>query len=421
MTAPVRTRSELGRVGAVVVAEGAARLLSFAFYIVAARALDPAEFGLVRYALALGLVATGATAVLATAVGRELGAARADPRAVPRVAGSAVAAGAGLWLLTVAALVVADAVGLLGRAPIVPLLVATTGLSILQLYYAAAGALGHVGRMVTAYAGASLLQLVALVALSVADRVDASVVLLLFGASNILLCVCLELARPMWSWRRLVPAGGAGRRLWSLSKPLAAASIGFLVWSSADQIWVEAAFDEADAGVYGAAKNLSMLFMVVPAAVRAVGMPRVAHLRAMSDDAAARALIVRLLAAATAVATAVAAAAAVAAPTVIDAAYGAGYDAADGPFLALATAMALFVVFATLVNAAVGWGRVRDASVAYAVVAGMQLALLMVAGDDPSLAYAGWASAIAIAGGLVVLAVRFLRGAGYAAETAADA
>ncbi|HEX8122372.1 MAG TPA: oligosaccharide flippase family protein [Solirubrobacteraceae bacterium] len=401
----------------MVVAEGVARLLSFVFYIAAARALAPADFGAVRYALALGLVAAGGTAVVATALGRELGASRARPEAVGAVAGSGVVAAAALLLLTLAATCVAAAAGVLGRAPIAGLLVAITGLSTLQIYYAAAGALGHVRRMVTAYAGSSLLQLAGLLALAAAGSVDATTVLVLFGASNVALCVLLEVVDPMWSWRALTPTREATRVLWRLSQPLAASSIGFLLWSCVDQIWVEATFPEEDAGIYGAAKNLSMLFMVLPAAVRAVSMPRVAHLRAASDDAGARALIARLLTVAVGLAAAVTVGAAVAGPTVIKAAYGDAYAAGDTAFLALAVSMALFAVFATLVNAAVGWGRPGVTSVAYVVAAGIQLALLLAAGDDPSLAYAGWASAIAIAAALAVIAVllrRAVRGDGGA-------
>lgn len=412
---------ELGRVGAVVAAESLARLLSFVFYIAAARELAPGDFGAVRYALALALIATGLTAVLATALSRELGAARARPGEAEAVGGTGLAAAAGIGVLMLAAIVVADVLGLLGRAPVGPMLVATAGIAVLQLYYAAAGALGHLRRMIAAYVGSSLLQLACLLVLAAVDDVGASTVLVLFGASNVALCLGLELVCPIWPWKRLLVAAAPARRLWKLSKPLAASSIGFLLWSCADQVWVEATFSEQDAGVYGAAKNLSMLFMVLPAAVRAVSMPRVAHLRAMSDDAAARRLIARLLAVAAAIAALVAAGAAIAGPTVIELAYGDAYGAGDEPFLALAVAMAVFAVFATLVNAAVGWGRAGLTSWAYVVVATVQVGLLLAAGDDPSLAYAGWASALAIAAGLAVMAVLFLRAAVRTPEVAADA
>src|SRR5204862_3817196 len=83
---------ELRPMAALTFSEGSGRLLSFVFYVVAARLLTTHGFGVLRYTIALSLLAFGLLQVLVTALARELGAARGDEGATDLVLGSGLAA-----------------------------------------------------------------------------------------------------------------------------------------------------------------------------------------------------------------------------------------------------------------------------------------------------------------------------------------
>ena len=170
---------------ALTFAEGAARLLSFGFYIVAARLLTTGEFGVVRYTIALSLLAFGGLQVLVTGLLKELGAGRADPERAPAAIGTALAAAGVVLAGSLALCAVAGAAGVTGSADLLGLLVCLAGLSVFQLYYAAARGLGDPRRAVVAYAGGSLAQL-AISAVALAIHPTVTTALLVFGLSSLL-------------------------------------------------------------------------------------------------------------------------------------------------------------------------------------------------------------------------------------------
>ncbi|HEV3000731.1 MAG TPA: oligosaccharide flippase family protein, partial [Solirubrobacteraceae bacterium] len=363
------------------------------------------EFGVVRFTLAAALVATMLTSVLSTSAGREIGRARGDRAGVGPALGSAAAAAAALLALTVVVLVGLHAAGVLGDTPLVGLLVAVVGVAALELYYAVSGGLGRVRRLVASYAGASVLQLLALVALVLVADPGATTVLVLFGASNVVACAAIELARPIWPRRQLGLSAGSLRRLRDVAVPLAAGHIGFTVWSWSDLMWVESTFGGEDTGFYGAAKTLSMLFIVVPAAIRAILMPRLAYLRAKEDDRAARALGLRIAAGSAAVALVLALLVVAVRTPLVELLYGSDYAPATAPLLGLVVAMALFMPFASVVAVAVGWGRPSLGAACLVAAAAVELGLLLVAPADAGLTYGAWANAAAMGAGVACLAV----------------
>src|SRR5436189_5793800 len=87
-------RAELRPMVGVTASEAGARLLSFCFYLLAARELTTHGFGVVRYTITLSVLAFGVTQVLANALTRELGAVRKDPPGTAEVLGSGLAIGA---------------------------------------------------------------------------------------------------------------------------------------------------------------------------------------------------------------------------------------------------------------------------------------------------------------------------------------
>jgi O-antigen/teichoic acid export membrane protein len=394
---------------ALTFAEGTARLLSFGFYLVAARLLTTSEFGVVRYTIALSLLAFGGLQVLVTGLLRELGAGRADPGRAPAAIGTALTA-AGLVLAgSLLLCVVAGVAGLTGSANLPGLLVCLAGLAAFQLYYAAARGLGDPRRAVIAYAGGSFAQLsISAVALAIHPTVTTA--LLVYGLSGLLAILACELYRPVL--RQLRFSGDVMRRLRGLGGPLLVAQVGFLVWLTADQVWVDRTLGERELGLYGAAKTLSQVFIILPAGVAGALLPRVAELRAAGRSDAARRLVYAAGAGLFLGTLAVAAVVIAARSSVLEVLFGEAYGAAGPALAGLSLGMVAYASFVGLTEGAVGWGRpgVYSTGIVVAAVAEV-VALLWLSGSGIS--DAAWASAGSMALGLctvvILLVLRPLR------------
>lgn len=410
-------RRELRSIAALIGSEGLSRALSFAYYVAAARILAPAGFGTVRYTITLALLAFGLLQVLVTVLGRELGAARGDERAIGAVIGTALGVGVVLWALSALACVAAVAGGLTRSASGLGLFTVLCGYAIFQIYYAISWGLGDIPRMAIVYAGGGFVQLAALLVLGVFVHPSPAAALVLFGVSNVVPIACLELTRPVLR-RRLAVDAAVGRRLIRLGLPLLAAQLCYVVWASADQIWVQRRLGAHAGGLYGAAKSFVQVFLIVPAGVNGVVMPRVAQLRAGGADADAR----RMIATATVSVFAVSAVAALAfaglGRPALSLVYGGSYATAAEALAILCAAMALYAAFGSLTYTLVGWGRpgIYGAAIATAAVA----ELVVLAAAPASLAAAAAANAVAIGLGLAVALVWFaLLDRGAAAAPAA--
>lgn len=373
------------------VAEAAARLLSFVFYLVAARALAPVGFGEMRYTIALVLILYGPLQVLSHALTRQLGTVRRDNGAVQQVLNNATVVSA-IVLLSIAAVTsMLCAAGVLGRAEVVPTLVVLVGYSAFQLYYSAARGLGDLRRAATTYIGGSMLQLVALgVALVVAD-VSATEALLIFGLSSIVPVILWEAIRPLVRGRVRISAS-ASRELWIVGAPLIIAQIGFVVWYSADQVWSEAQLSSGEAGLFAAAKNLTQVFMVLPAAAGGILIPQVAQYRSTQDARRALRIVVRIGLGGFAVSVAAAAILSALRSDVLDVLYGGSFGAAATALGLLAIAMAVYFPFSVIATGALGWGEPRVFAIGMGVAAVAECALLPVIGDSA----AGVAGAVAV-------------------------
>jgi O-antigen/teichoic acid export membrane protein len=388
--------------------EGVARLLSFGYYLIAARVLSVSGFGVVRYTISLALLALAPLLVLATALNRELGAVRGSEARTSAVLGSSMVVALWLWLATTILCVVAGAAGLLGSASLPGLLIVVAGGAIFNLYYQISRGLGQIKRTAITYIGGSLLQLVALLAVVVAFDLTPFVGLLLFG-----LCWCLpvfgaEVVAPVARGHRLRIDRDVWPALWQIGGPLLVAQAGYMIWMSADQIWVDSALGSAQIGLYGTAKTLVQVFFVLTAGSMGVLLPRVAELRAQGLDDRARDFIrvtsLRLIAIA-----AVAAAVMIALRTpLLTMIFGDRYAGASGALLALTVGMAGYAAFVTITVAAIGWGRSSLMALGISVAAGSEVALLLL-GSGSTIAFAGWANAISIGLGLVAVGLALAR------------
>jgi O-antigen/teichoic acid export membrane protein len=396
---PTRSRRRLGLspgalkemrpMAGLSAAEGGARLLSFAFYLLAARALAPTDFGVVRYTITLSLVAFVGLQVLVKALMKEIGGARADPERVREVLGTGVLASVLVLAVSGALTIAASAIGLTGSAQPVGLVAVLAGTACFQLYYAMGRGVGEVVRPAVTYVGASACQLAAFVALTRLGHPSVSATLWVYGASGAVPLLGWELARPLLRRNRLRVTRDAARLLWRISAPLVVGQVAYIVWYSADQIWVESALGTTQVGLYAAAKNLCQVFVVLPAGVNGALLPRMAELRAARRTPAALRLLYRTTLGLVAASAAVAVALVALRVPLLDALYGDAYAAAAGPLAGLAVAMTIYAGHFTLTGSAIGLGRPGISTATICVAAAVEVLVFALA-PGSSATFAAW-------------------------------
>jgi O-antigen/teichoic acid export membrane protein len=387
----------------LVITEGASRLLAFAFYLLAARVLTTSGYGEVQYTITLATLAFGVIQVITIVLPRELGASRtAGSARVDQVLGTGLLLAAVTWGMTVTIAGVAAATGLTGTARPVGLMAVISGLAVFQLYYSVARGLGRFKRAAFTYAGASAVQLAAFAAATVLVHPSASEALLIFSVSSFVPVVLLEIRHPIFRHLRMHAPAELRNSMLRAGGVLLVAQLAYLVWFSADQIWVDGTLGASALGIYGAAKTLSQLFVVLPAGVNGVLMPRVAELRTARDPKHANKLVVGASTALLLASLIVAVLIVVARVPLLDLLFGSKYGGAADALVGLTVAMVLFGIFMTLTQSAIGWGRPHLYSVTIAVAAMVEVAGLIVL-PGRSIEFAAWvyAGSIAIATAVV--------------------
>jgi O-antigen/teichoic acid export membrane protein len=393
--------------------EGGARLLSFVFYIMAARALDPSGFGVVQYTITVATVAFGGIQVFVTVLIRELGAARRDVDRINEMLGSSLALAAGLLVISSLLCVVAQLAGLATAANTYGLLAVLAGMTGFQIYYGVSRGLGDANRQMAAYLGASLAQLVAFGALVAFAHPGPTAALLVFGFSSFVPVVLYEWRKPVLRGQPLHMSRPALRKLWILAAPLLVAQIAYLLWNSLDQLWVQKALGTYQVGLYAPAKNISQAMLVIPGGVCGVLLPRVAHLKTSGKPDRARSLMLWGTVGAVGLSAIVAATITLIRVPLLGTLYGHAYLAASGPLAVLCLGMVFASAFATLTIAAIGWGRPGVFTFGVTVAAASEAAFLALSGGHSLMTAAvGYAvsSAAAALGVMILLHLKPLRG-----------
>ncbi len=379
-------------------------MLSLVFYLVAAHAFTVGGFGVVRYTLTLALLALSPVLVLSRATTRELGAARGVEAKTRTVLGTTLTLSAWIWVATGLLCVAASAAGLTGSADLVGLLVALAGLAIFNLYYQISRGLGLIRRIAYTYVGASVLQLVVLTALVTVTDVSPTVALIVFGAGYVVAIATCEAVTPVVRGRLASFSRETGVELWRFMVPLLLSQAGFIIWFSADQIWVDTTLGVTQVGLYGAAKTLIQAFFVLIAGSNGVVMPRVAELRAAGKNERARRFILVMVLRLSGLAIVAAAVIIAARSPLLSILFGSSYEAAATALVALTLGMAVYATFVAITMSCIGWGRPGVSALGYGVASISEVALLLFAGGS-SIAFAGWMNAASIGLGLVAIAI----------------
>jgi O-antigen/teichoic acid export membrane protein len=402
-----RRRFVIGRdlriISSTVAMEMAARLLSLAFYVAAGRLLLPAEFGVFRYTAALGGTLFLLGNILGRATMRELGATDRDEDAFFRTAAAAVVLALPMSLLAIGAATGLVLSGATPTANLLGLVAMLVGRTCFEVYYAVARGGRMVGRMAATYIGFSALQIVLLLGYAAVRDVDATTTLVIFGVSMLVPIVICELRRPVLVGHLRFPVGDARRKILATAKPLLLSHTFFLMWATLDQLFVEATLDDLDVGYYGAAKTLAHMFSVLPFALNAALVPRIAALRTRGDAARARRLLRITLIASVSATAAGAAIVAVLGPTIVSVLFGEEFRPAGTALGILGFGYTAYMAVGVISAVAVGWGR----KALYTVVAGVagvcQLVLLLTV-DYSSAADVARINAVSMVAALLVSA-----------------
>lgn len=386
-------------------ASGTARLLAFAFYVLAAHELTPSGFGVVRFTITLAMVFFGALQILGTAVSRELGAVRGDEAQTGAIAGSSWSAVLILFAGSSALCVLADVTGLLGAADLVGLMAALFGLTLNQAYFAVARGVGAFPRAAAIDFGGASAQLAAFALLATLFSPSPRMALAVFGFSTLVPILIAEAYRPLIARHTLSVSREALARLWKTGGPLLLGQAFFLIWMTADQVWVERQLGETALGLYGAAKTLGMLFLVLPIATSGVFMPRIAELRTADRDEEAWRMLRLTTVGTAAIAAGVAAVVILLRGPLLELFFGSEYRAAAPAFLWIAVSMVLYTVLFMFTNGLLGWGRSKLTPLALSVAAAVEVGGLVLI-DERSLAFPGQVVAASIAVGILAVLIR---------------
>jgi O-antigen/teichoic acid export membrane protein len=264
--------------GSALVSAGMAiaRLLGFLFSIVLARVFVPADFGKVQYAIALASIVALATQpfvqhVLARFIGKYL----EDESALRRKLTNAWIVLLGLFAGTL--LVATPVLLVLGRFNIGIILI-YAGITLFYTYWGLASGFFAPGRLVIAYLGSNVVQIIATIMLiQVAGIESPTLAMAIYGLSYVLPIGLLQIFKPFpVPFQPSLISRADITDLVRFSTPIWVSQAAYALNVSIDLIFLEYLTDETTVGVYALARTLTMVFAFIPAGISAILMPKIA-------------------------------------------------------------------------------------------------------------------------------------------------
>lgn len=271
------------------------RILGFGFRFVLARAFTPEEFGGIEYSIAVGgVLAIGTQPFAQHVLARFIGKHRED---AGRLGETSTAAWLILGALTVVTLITSVPLLLaLGKfnLGIVAVFVGTT---LFYSYWGLSRGFLASGRLVAAYLGSNIVQLVLVILLvNVGGHRSPLLATSIFGLSYILPLLLLQVFVPLpLNFRAASANKTALRELAAFSVPIWLSHAGYMVHSTGDTILLEAFSDDASLGVYMLAKTLSLVFLFIPDGISTLLMPMVASQPGRKHGALLRSTVIGTL------------------------------------------------------------------------------------------------------------------------------
>lgn len=257
-----------------------ASLLGFVFSVASARLLQPGEFGVMQYALAIAELAGVLVTVSPVGLSTFLSRYREDPSTARAYYSS--------WLVVVGAMLLLSLVVTAAAAPLVVgisgwllvgVLANLLGVAALETYREVARGLDRFLLVSVFYVVANLLQLLAILAVAALGYRSAALFVIIYGLSSVVTLVGITLASPLRMSLALRPI--RREEMWEvlrIAQPVLAQSVFFTVWFRADVVLLERLQGSVAVGEYSAAKTLTNALQLAPSAVAFVILPRIPRL-----------------------------------------------------------------------------------------------------------------------------------------------
>lgn len=264
--------------GSAVISIGmlVARGLAFFFYLILARSFAPGAYGEIQYSIAVAEVMTIGTQPFGQHVlARFIGQYKEAPDDLNRILSNAWVILAGVCAATLAvAILVLNFASSYGVA----VLVVVAGTTIFYVYWGVARGFMMSGRLVVAYLGSNLLQLILTFGLiQFLDIKSISLALMIYGGSYLLPLLLLQIFGPLHlPFSRHLVNWSDIRTILGFSFPIWLSHAMYMFNLTLDFLLLKRFSDVETLGQYSLAKNISVLFIFIPSAISTVLMPRIA-------------------------------------------------------------------------------------------------------------------------------------------------
>ncbi len=266
--------------GSILISAGlvVARVLGFAFSLVLARVFNPADYGFVQYYIALaGVLAIATQPFVQHTLARYIGKYREDEEALHRIVTNSWVILALLTCLTM--LVVVPVLSITGKFNIGVIVIFLCS-SLFYAYWGISRGFQAPGKLITAYLGSNLMQILAVLLFFKVFHVHSTqVALLIYGLSYLIPLAALEILFPF-------PARFGvkyieekmSRALINFSIPIWLSHGGYVLYSTLDVLMLQYFSGNTVLGVYTLTRTLTMVFSFIPEGVSTLLMPRIASL-----------------------------------------------------------------------------------------------------------------------------------------------
>lgn len=255
-----------------------ARILGFGFSFILARQLSPENFGFIQYILTLaGIAAIGTQPLVQHVLARFVAKNAQDKEQLAATLHA-------LWfvVLGVIALSILVAVPLLalsGRFHI-GVLVIFLGTTLFYGYYGLARGFMASKRLLAAYLGSNLVQIIAIIIVYQFGTVQSPTpALLIYGLSYLLPLVILQVWQPLpLHFQFKLPDKALVIELVRFSLPLWVSHAAYMFYAGMDVLLIAHFTDTASVGLYTLTRTLTSLFGFVPMGLMTMVLPKVASL-----------------------------------------------------------------------------------------------------------------------------------------------
>jgi len=376
------------------------RILGFGFSVVSARALTPANFGVVIYALALANLASILLFNSPAGLSRALARSHRDLHQQNVIFSNYLVI---VGCLLGASLLAAVPIGLAARLDglvLVGLLANLVGTATLETYQELQR--GRERFLVVAAFNvlANLIQLLAVVGFLVIGWAQPGPYVIAFGLSSVLAATVVQLFSPLGvrflrasvDWARI-------RESLRFVLPLVFDTACFMVWSGVDVLLLRAFTTLDVVGMYGAAKSLSYGALVAGSAIGTALLPQAARLLPDERSSYLRTFLPIVVGATLPAVVAIA----VLAPWLLTLFFGPSYRAATPALAILACSTGMYGIGLTLEASWIAMGRPRLAAAGTAVAAAVAVITAPFLIGMAGMVGAALASAFGSAGRLVLL------------------